>query len=140
MGAEPWSCFTKYDSNVEGALDKLRDEIFESGSYRYAEENPTSIDEALEIADADGTASILDIAQISDEPDFGCAAPFSAEELKEYFGSEQPTHADIEEADEYWNEMERGQARYAVVYAGGKPSEIYYAGYSYACWLSREHS
>jgi hypothetical protein len=131
MGAEPWSCFTNHDPNVQRALDRLRDEEFKAGRYRYAEENPSSIDEALEIADADGTASILDISQIADEPDYGCAAPFSAEELKQYFGTEQPSRADVEQADEYWEDLERGQARYAVVYEGGQPSEIYFAGYSF---------
>jgi hypothetical protein len=131
MGAEPWSCFTKHDSNLQRALDRLRDEEFRAGRYRYAEENPSSIDEALEIADADGTASILDIDRIAPEPDFGCAAPFSAAELKEYFGSERPSRADVERAMDYWEDMERGQARYTIVYDSGKPSEIYFAGYSY---------
>jgi hypothetical protein len=131
MGAEPWSNFTKYDSNVQRALDHLRRDVFAAGEYRYADENPSSIDEALEIADADGTASILDIQQISDEPDFCCAAPFSAEELKEFFGTDRPTRADIETADEHWESLDRGQARYAVVYANGQPAEIYFAGYSF---------
>ena len=131
MGAEAWSVYTKYDSNIQLALDRLRDEEFRAGRYRYAEENPSSIEEALEIADADGTASILDINQVADEPDFSCAAPFTPEELAEFFGAEQPTRADVEQAEDYWEDMERGQARYAVVYEGGQPSEIYFAGYSF---------
>jgi hypothetical protein len=131
MGAEPWSYFTKYDSNVQRALSKLRDEVFQAGNYRYAEEGPSSIDEALEIADADGTASILDIMQISDTPDFCCAAPFTKSELTNYFGTERPTRADIEGSEDYWEDMERGQARYAVCYANGTPAEIYFAGYSF---------
>jgi hypothetical protein len=131
MGAEPWSCFTKFDSNIQRALDKLRDEVFESGNFRYAEEGPSSIDEALEIADADGTCSILDIMQISDTPDFCCAAPFTKSELTTYFGTEQPTRSDVESSEDFWEEMERGQARYAVLYANGQPSEIYFAGYSF---------
>jgi hypothetical protein len=131
MGAEPWSCFTKHDPNVQRALDRLRDEEFKAGRYRYAEENPSSIDEALEIADADGTASILDIARIADEPDYGCAAPFTPAELQQYFGTEQPSRADVEQADEFWDDLERGQARYAVVYNNGQPSELYFAGYSF---------
>jgi hypothetical protein len=131
MGAEAWSSYTKYDVNVQRALDDLRRDVFAAGDYRYAEEAPSSIEEALEIADADGTASILDIQQISDEPDFCCAAPFSQTELKTYFGTDRPTRTDIESSDDYWEEMERGQARYAVVYADGKPAEIYFAGYSF---------
>ena len=131
MGGEPWSSFTKFDANLQRALDNLRREVFAAGAYRYAEENPTSIEEALEIADADGTASILDIQQVSDEPDFCCAAPFSADELKTYFGSDRPTRADIEASEDYWEDLERGQARYAIAYANGKPAEIYFAGYSF---------
>jgi hypothetical protein len=131
MGAEPWSSFTKFDSDVPRALEKLRGDVFAAGAYRYAEENPSSIEEALEIADADGTASILDIQRVSDKPDFFCAAPFSADELKTYFGSDHPTRGDIEASQDYWEDLERGQARYAVAYADGKPSEIYFAGYSF---------
>ena len=82
-------------------------------------------------ADADGTASILDICQISAEPDYGCAAPFSASELKQYFGTERPTRKEVGQAEDFWDELERGQARYAVVYANYQPSEIYFAGYSF---------
>jgi hypothetical protein len=131
MGAEPWNCFAKYDANIQRALDNLRTAEFAAGRYRYAEEQPSSIEEALEIADADGTASILDIMQISDTPDFCCAAPFSADELTEFFGSDHPTRAEIDASDDYWDDMERGQARYAIVYANGEPSEIYFAGYSF---------
>ena len=104
---------------------------FESGRFRYAEEAPTSIDEALEIADADGTASILDISQISSTPDFGCAAPFTASELQQYFGTDRPSREDIESADDHWEDLERGQGRYAVVYANNEPAELYFCGYSY---------
>lgn len=131
MGAEPWSNFTKYEPNLQAALDKLRQSVFAAGEYRYAEEGPATIEEALEIADADGTASILDIMQISEEPDFCCAAPFSADELRDYFGSERPTRAEVESADEFWEGLERGQARYAVVYENGQPAELFFAGYSF---------
>jgi hypothetical protein len=131
MGAEPWSNLTKYDSDIQRALDTLRRDVFAAGEFRYAEEHPSSIEEALEIADADGTASILDIHKIADEPDFCCAAPLSPDELKRYFGSEYPTRDDIEASDDFWEDLERGQARYAIVYADGKPSEIYFAGYSF---------
>jgi hypothetical protein len=131
MGAEPWNCFTKYDADLQRALDNLRKTEFAAGRYRYAEENPSSIDEALEIADADGTASILDINKISETPDFFCAAPFTPAELAQFFGSERPTRADIEASADYWEDLERGQARYAIVHSDGEPVEIYFAGYSF---------
>ncbi len=131
MGAEPWSTFAKYDPNIQRALDAHRREVFAAGDYRYADENPSSIDEALEIADADGTASILDIQQISEEPDFCCASPLSPEELEQYFGSDRPTHEAVESSDDLWEDLQRGQARYAIVYADGEPDEIFFAGYSF---------
>jgi hypothetical protein len=131
MGAEPWSKFTRYDADIQRALDRLREQVFAAGEYRYAEERPSSIEEALEIADADGTCSVLDIQKVTGEPDFCCAAPFSPSELTNYFGTVHPTRADIEAADGYWEDLERGQARYAIVYAGDEPSEIYFAGYSF---------
>jgi hypothetical protein len=131
MGAEPWATFTKYDSDIQRALDHLRNEVFAAGEYRYAEETPSSIEEAREIADADGTCSVLDIDRISPEPDFCCAAPFTPTELKTYFGTDRPTRADIEDSEDYWDDLERGQARYAVVYEEGTPSELYFAGYSF---------
>lgn len=131
MGAEPWSSFTPYDADVQRALDRLRDEVFAAGDYRYAEEDPTSIDEALEIADADGTCSVLDIERISASPEFCCAAPFTDSELTQYFGTTQPTRAEIQASDHYWDDLERGQARYAIVFVRGEPTELYFAGYSF---------
>lgn len=131
MGAEPWSSFTAYDADIQRALDRHRNDVFAAGDFRYAEEGPSSIDEALEIADADGTASILDIQQIAEEPDFCCATPLSADELVRYYGSEHPTRADVEASDGVWEDLERGHARYAVVYDGGEPTEIFFAGYSF---------
>jgi hypothetical protein len=116
---------------TQRALDAHRRDVFATGQFRYAEEGPTSIEEALEIADADGTASILDIERISDEPDFCAAAPLSSEELQRYFGSDRPTRGDIQASDQLWEDLERGQARFAVVYDAGQPAEIFFAGYSF---------
>ncbi len=83
------------------------------------------------MADADGTASILDILRVADEPDFCCAAPFSPDDLRQYFGTDKPTRADVQKADEYWDDLERGQARYVVLYENKQPAELYFAGYSF---------
>jgi hypothetical protein len=131
MGAEPYSYFVPYQTNLQSALDQLRAEVFTNGDFNGAELGPANPEEALEMADADGTASILDIQRISKEPDFFCAAPFSAAKLQEYFGSDRPTREDVEQGDEYWDELERGQARYVVVYNDNEPSELYFAGYSF---------
>ena len=73
MGAEPWSYYVPFESSVEAALEKLRQRVFESGEFRGSEMHPATPEEAMENMDADGTASILDIMQVSESPDF-CSA------------------------------------------------------------------
>ena len=131
MGAEPYQYFVNYEPDVQAALDKLRTEVFASGEFNGSELSPATPEEALEMTDADGTASILDIQQISTTPDFCCAAPFTEDELESYFGTDKPQRYDIEAGDMFWDELERGHARYAVVYDGGEPKELFFAGYSF---------
>ena len=131
MGAEPYEYFVPYESNIQSALEKLRIDVFESGRFNGAELHPATPDEALELADADGTASILDIQRISDQPDFFCAAPLSPTDLRRYFGTDRPTRLDVEQGHAFWEDLDRGQARYVVLYQNQQPSELYFAGYSF---------
>ena len=131
MGAEPWQYFVPYEQDTQAALEKLKEREFRAGRFRFSEENPTTIEEAREIADADGTGSILDIDGVGDEPDFGVVVPLSAENLVELYGTAQPTHEMIEANLDFYEDIERGQGIYIVVYKGGKPAEIFFAGYSY---------
>lgn len=130
MGAEPYEYTVPYESDVRAALNKLREQVFESGDYNGAEFNPPTPEAAMEFTDADGTRSILDILDISDEPEFCCAAPFSAAELQEYFGTDKPTQEMVGQAD-FWDDLERGMARYIILYEGDEPKQIYFAGYSF---------
>lgn len=131
MGAEPYDYVVPYDPNPQAALDRLRAEVFASGRYRGAEESPESPEEALEMMDADGTASILDIIRVTDEPDFCAAAPLSAGELETCFGTPRPTLAQIRASAVFWDGIDRGHARYVVVYEGDEPTSLYFAGYSF---------
>lgn len=131
MGAEPYDYFVTYEEDVQSALEKLRANVFSSGDYRGAEYGPSSPDEALEMMDTEGTASILDILQVTPAPDFCCAAPFSSEELQEYFGTDKPTRGDLDGGDMFWDDLERGQARYVTVYEDEEPKELYFVGYSF---------
>lgn len=131
MGAEPYQYLVDYEDNLQGALDTLRAHVFASGEYNGAEFNPSTPEEAMEMADADGTGSILDIQRITSQPDFCCAAPFSSNELQAYFGTETPTRQDVLKNDMFWDDLERGQARYVVVYDDGKPTQLFFAGYSF---------
>ncbi len=130
MGGEAYDYFVPYEPDIQAALEKLRRRVFEGGQFHGAEFDPATPEEAFEMTDADGTRSILDITRISDEPDFCCAAPFSPEELEDYFGTQKPTRAMVREAD-FWEDIDRGMARSLIVYEGDEPKEIYFAGYSF---------
>jgi hypothetical protein len=131
MGAEPYDYTVPYEPDIQTALDKLRRCVFESKEFNGAEFDPPTPEAALEMTEADGTRSILDIGRISDYPDFCCAAPLSPEDLERYFGTQRPTEAMVRESDAFWEDLERGMARYVILYEGDEPKEIYFAGYSF---------
>ncbi|HWU25788.1 MAG TPA: hypothetical protein VN154_05240 [Rhizomicrobium sp.] len=51
--------------------------------------------------------------------------------LMEFFGTTKPTAEDVEGSDDLFDQIERGQGVYVVVYENDEPSQIYFAGYSY---------
>jgi hypothetical protein len=85
----------------------------------------------MDDADADGTRSILDLDHISDEPDLGAVTPVPADELERLFGTGQPTHEMIEQSEELFETLDRGQGIYIIAYKNGRPDEIFFAGYSF---------
>jgi len=146
MGAEPYFYFVKYDPDINAALQELREREFKAGRYnpviRFLQfpigaDSPSpgaqhkSIRHALKAADADGTRSILDLDHMSEEPEFNAVSPLPPEELARSFGTEQPTHEMIEGSDELFEDIERGQGVYVIVYKDGQPDEIFFAGYSF---------
>jgi hypothetical protein len=83
MGADPYWYYTKYETDLNAALQKLRLREFQAGRYNpviqlldfpVTENSPapgaqhSSIEEALVASDADGTRSILDIHRVVNEP------------------------------------------------------------------------
>jgi hypothetical protein len=131
MGAEPWDYFVPYEEDIQAALEKLRLREFRAGRYRGSEEDPATIEEVLENMDEDGTGSILDITRIADEPDFCAVAPLPADELVRLFGTNQPTREMIERNLDFYEDIDRGQGIYIIAYKDGKPSEIFFGGYSF---------
>jgi hypothetical protein len=123
MGAEPWDYFVPYEPDVRLALARLRRQEMQAGRYRWHPES--------EEAESEGTASILDIERVSDTPDFGAAAPLSDTELREFFGTIQPTREMIEGNLDFYENIERGHGVYIIAYKNGKPDEIFFGGYSY---------
>ena len=69
--------------------------------------------------------------RVADSPDYGAVAPLPREELLELFGTDRPTREMVEGSDELFEALERGQGVYFVVYEEGRPSEIFFAGYSF---------
>jgi hypothetical protein len=152
MGAEPYWYIVPYESDIEVALQKLRQREFRAGRYNpvtpfpefpvdlTAEPAPAqhgSIEEVLEDADEDGTRSILDIQHAAPAPfdgsqtQFFTAFPLVEADLVDLFGTTRPTREIAEKNDEMWELLERGSAIYVILFDKDEPSEILFAGYSF---------
>lgn len=146
MGAHPYWYAVKYRSDIDAALDELRQREFRAGRYNPVmpfidfpitpsspapgAQHPTIAD-AMDDSDADGTRSILDISSIAEDPDFGVACPLPPDVLQSLYGTTQPSLAAVEANMDFLEDVERGQAVYVIFYSGGKPSELFFAGYSF---------
>jgi len=98
------------------------------------EQKPTTIEGVLNKQAENGTHSILDIVCISPKPKFGAISPFPRSKIIEFFGSETPSHIEIEEAYEFGSlekhTNKRWQGIYIIAYRNGSPHEIFFAGCS----------
>ncbi len=146
MGAHPYYYFVEYQSNIEAALQDLRQREFEAGRYNPAQPCPRfpirpdspapgpkhdSIYEAIEEAAEEGTRSILDIETVSDWPDHGVASPLSEEDVERYFGTSQPTKEMVSGKLKFLTAIARGRCVYFTVFESGQPSELFFGGYSF---------
>lgn len=146
MGAHPYWYVVQYRPDIDSTLQELRRREFRAGRYNPVIPFPAfplgpnppapgarhaTIAEAFEDADADGTRSILDLERVSDEPEYGAVTALGEEALRELFGTTRPTREVVERSDELWEDLERGQGIYVVLYKGEQPDEIFFAGYSY---------
>ncbi len=149
MGGHFWSYSVPYQEGIRAALEALREQEFRAGRFWQPAEvqprflgrllgrgpskpkRPANILEALKISDATGTRSILDMERVTDTPELGAVSPLQPNELRELFGTEQPTLETIEKSDEFIDRLERGQGVYIILYQQGRPEKIYFAGYSY---------
>ena len=147
MGGEPWMYFVAYQQDIGLALQELRQREFAAGRYYPAvdflsEKLPidpcspspgaqhSSIWEARTAAAETGTQSILDMEFVSKKPAFFRVCAMDDEALEACFGTTRPTR---EIANDNWNffeDIDRGQGVYALIYNDGEPSEIMFAGYS----------
>jgi len=117
MGGHPYWYFTPYQSDINSALQNLRQQEFEAGRYNPVnlfpfepdlnEEvkaispdsgNYTSIEEALKASMECGTRAILDIEKVSDESGMCIASPAPMQYLLRFFGTDKPSRQTIETA------------------------------------------
>src|SRR5262249_42093944 len=136
----------KHQRDIDAALQELRDREFAAGRYNpviptlgfpVGPHSPSpgaqhaTIEEAMEDAEADGTRSILDLDHVSESPEFCAVAPLSDETLLGLYGTRTPTREAVERNMDFFDDIERGQGVYLVVYRDGQPDEILFAGYSF---------
>lgn len=149
MGGHAYWYWVPYRDDMQAALDDLRKREFEAGRYNpvipflefdepaFSAQNPgkqhKTIKAAMKASEADGTRSILDIAELGEVSDHGVAGPVSEEDRVELFGSAKPTRKAIEENTEPLSDLvERGKAICIVAYDdAGAPTELFFLGYSY---------
>jgi hypothetical protein len=115
-----------------GAFGDDDDEDGEDGPRVFPPgHRPETIEELLEMVAEDGTHSVLDIEQTGSRLGFGVAAPLSPRQVARYFGTEQPTH---EQVERNWGDvserLDRWQAYYVTVYRDGQPHEYAFIGCS----------
>ncbi|MBP0004079.1 MAG: hypothetical protein J7642_10245 [Cyanobacteria bacterium SBC] len=120
MGSHPYFYFTKYQPDINLALQQLRQQEFEAGRYDPAMNMhdpawymfmfkfpPTedsvapgakhpSIEAACDDSTEDGTGSILDIEKISDSIRQSASYGLSSDEVIEVFNTDKPTRETIE--------------------------------------------
>ena len=136
MGANAWTYFVPFQPDVLVAMEWLRQSVLASGRYRIAGARPRvparSIREALDLAGASGTESILDITGgLATAPTPGRLWRVPPEELEELFGTTTPTRDEVGDAADLFDRLGRGEAACVVVYADGGPTELLFVGYSF---------
>ena len=131
MGADLYFYYIPYQKNVSIALNKLREQVFQSGQFRGSELSPKNMKKAFENMEAEGTGSILDIHTISKTPDYCTASPMSQTNLYKYFGTDKPSREMITNNQAFIFDIERGHAIYIIIFKNNAPNEIYFAGLSF---------
>jgi hypothetical protein len=132
VGAEPWYYFVPYEDNLQNALENLRQQEFAAGNFYPSERRPKTIERAIEMADADGTKSILDMHRVGDSADCGVVYRLPPDEVAEIFGTEKPDRSVVDAKKwDLYSEINRGEGVCAVIYKDDQPSEIFFGGYSY---------
>ena len=118
---------------VQAMPAEMRDAMLDglNSATRPSGGEPQTIDELLEWAAEEGTHSILDIERITKRREFGAAVPLSTARMRRFFGTTEPTHAQVEHvAEQLQDELDRWQAWIVTVYRDGRPHEYAFIGVS----------
>ncbi len=130
MGSEAYTWITKYKEDLAEALECARQETFAAGKFLGAEENPATIEEAMEYDPEGGTGSLLEIGNVSETPELLCACWLPKEKLLEFLGTEHPSLEEIKQCLPFWESFDRGGARAIVLYENGKKAKICFAAWT----------
>jgi hypothetical protein len=79
----------------------------------------------LAVLSSDGTSSVLDINSLTN------ASSVSSEDILRWFHTSTPTRQQFEQCEQTYDDIDRGEARYLIVYEAETPSEILFFGYSW---------
>lgn len=164
MGASDWNYRVPYLGGVEAALAGAQEQVLASGDYLWPWEGwaeygydgeivprPSSLADLTAAKEIDGfweagTHSILDVDRVigdgddtdGDDDDLvGAVRPLSPAELRQVFGTAQPSRADFDRVYQPGPEgpLEpllgpRWTGRSVAIYEDGIPVEVYFWGYS----------
>ena len=144
MGAESWTYYVPYQENLEQAFQDLRQRVMDTGDYEIPENYkdaplPQTIEEVWRrcAEEGAGTYSILDMASLSTDPnatETGLVQPLSSQDLRELFGGEKPTRAEVEATFEegwFWDKVRTNWGGlYVIIYQNNDPYELVFAGFS----------
>ena len=144
MGAQPWYYFVPYNPDPTKALNALREREFKAGRYypvlrtldfHASPFGPgaghSSIEQAVRAAGETGTRSIMDMTAIDTNHRPGILVELSSIRLVQLYGSTIPTHEMVVSNMDFFSDLDRGQGVFFTVFAEDKPTELFFAGYSY---------
>jgi hypothetical protein len=132
MGSDSWQAWQKWEKSLKSTLAAAQKVALKEQGY-------DTQDEALEATEADGTASVLDITDWSDEPQPMACWNVPDDVLEETFGTTTPTQQQVEEGvDALHEELGRGEILCVIAWEkpkqpkGAKPVQaaVLFAGWS----------
>ena len=148
LGASDWEYVVPYQHDLGAALTGLRRRVFEDGDYispaEFGLPAPASVEDLVheeywEFMGTHGTHSILDVLDVT-TPDntsqeYATIRPLTEDEYVALFGSTTPSSdafAELSNSDRLHDYVDggRGTGRVAILWEGGKPSELAFWGYS----------